>query len=185
METLTGVRFPVGIGRAARGVRSGYSLRFSDKLVVSSRKKQKKGCDTPVKRSVDALRDGRQRTTWAAGKSHRGGENAEGTGENTYRAPAFHACRKRTVLRPFDAYRATRMDAPATITVGRFSPGSGGENGKDATDRKDRSGRRSWTFDRKPDRGNAPMIRFSVANPSRAYSRTNISVRCPKPSEGV
>lgn len=73
METLTGVRFPVGIGRAARGVRSGYSLQFSDKLVVPSQKKQKKGCDTPMERSVDALRDGRRRTTWAAGKSHRGG----------------------------------------------------------------------------------------------------------------
>ena len=63
---------------------------------------------------------------------HRGGENAEGTGENTYRAPAFHACRKRAVLRPFDA---ARMDAPATIRAGRFSPGSGGENGKERPQR--------------------------------------------------
>ena len=116
---------------------------------------------------------------------HRGGENAEGTGENANCAPAFHVCRKRTALRPFDADRATRMDAPATIRVGRFSPGSGGENGKEVTDRKDRSGRRSWTFDREPDHGDTLMIRFSVANPSCAYSRMNISVRCPKPSEGV
>lgn len=43
METLMGVRFPVGFGRAARGVRGGCSLRFSDKLAVSSRKNQKKG----------------------------------------------------------------------------------------------------------------------------------------------
>lgn len=185
METLTGVRFPVGIGRAARGVRSGYSLQFSDKLVVPSQKKQKKGCDTPVKCSVDALRDGRRRPPWAAGKSHRGGENAEGTGENTYRVPAFHACRKRAVLRPFDADRATRTGAPVTIRVGRFSPGSGGENGKDATDGRDRIDCRSWTFDREPDRGNALMIRFSVADPSCACSRTNISVRCPEPSKGV
>ena len=163
-----GVRFPVGIGRAVRGVRSGCSLRFSDKLAVSSRKNQKKGRHTAMKRSVDALRDGRRRMTWAAGKSHRGGENAEGTGENTYRAPAFHACRKRAVLRPFDAYRTARMDAPATIRVGRFSPGSGGENGKDVTDRKDRIDCRSWTFDREPDRGNALMIR-AIQNPVRGY----------------
>ena len=93
---------------------------------------------------------------------HRGGENAEGTGENADRAPAFHACQKSAVLRPFDADRATRMDAPATIRVGRFSPGSGGENGKAATDRRDRSRRRFC-----------------------AYSRTNVSVRHPKPSKGV
>lgn len=161
-----GVRFPVGIGRAVRGVRGGCSLRFSDKLAVSSRKNQKKGCDTPVKRSADALRDGRRRPPWSAGTSHGARENAEGTGENTYRAPAFHACRKRTVLRPFDADHATRMDAPVTIRVGRFSPGSGGENGKDATDRKDRSGRRLWTFDREPDRGNTLMIR-AIQNPVR------------------
>ena len=92
-------------------------------------------------------------------------ENAERIGENADRAPAFHACQKRTVLRPFDVDRAARMAAPATIRAGRFSPGSGGENGKDATDRKDRSGRRSWTFDREPDHGNALMIRFSIANP--------------------
>ena len=49
----------------------------------------------------------------------------------------------------------------------------------------ERSGYGSWTFDREPDHGNILMIRFSVANPSRAYSRTNISVRCPKPSKGV
>ena len=112
-------------------------------------------------------------------------ENAEGIGENADCAPAFHACRKRTVLRPFDADRATRTGAPVTIRVGRFSPGSGGENGKDATDGKGRIDCRSWTFDREPDRGNALMIRFSVADPSCACSRTNISVRCPKPSKGV
>ena len=66
---------------------------------------------------------------------HRGGENAEGTGENADRVPAFHACRKRVVLRPFDADRAARMAAPATIRVGRFSPGSGGENGKERPQR--------------------------------------------------
>ena len=66
---------------------------------------------------------------------HRGGENAEGTGENADRVPAFHACRKRAVLRPFDADRAARMAAPATIRVGRFSPGSGGENGKERPQR--------------------------------------------------
>lgn len=163
-----GVRFPVGIGRAVRGVRSGYSLRFSDKLAVSSRKKQKKGRRTAMKRSVDVPLDGRRRMPWAAGTSHRAGENAEGTGENTCRAPAFHACRKRTVLRPFDADHAARMDAPATIRVRRFSPGSGGENGKVATDREDRSGRRSWTFDRESDRGNALMIR-AMQNPVRGY----------------
>lgn len=92
-------------------------------------------------------------------------ENAEGTGENADRAPAFHACQKRAVLRPFDADRTARMDAPATIGAGRFSPGSVGENGKAGTDGKDRSGRRSWTFDREPDRGNTLMIRFSIANP--------------------
>ena len=168
METLTGVRFPVGIGRAARGVRSGYSLRFSDKLSVSSRKNQKKGPSYG-----DEAFSGRS-VGWSASSAvgpltyHRGGENAEGTGENTYRVPAFHARRKRAVLRPFDADRAARMDAPATIRVGRFSPGSGGENGKDVTDRNDRNGRRSWTFDREPDHGNVLMIR-AIQNPVRGY----------------
>ncbi len=74
--------------------------------------KAEKGCDTPVKRSADALRDGRRRPPWSAGTSHGAGENTEGTGENTYRAPAFHACRKRTVLRPFDADHAARTDVP-------------------------------------------------------------------------
>lgn len=64
-----------------------------------------------------------------------GRENAEGIGENADRAPAFHACQKRTVLRPFDADRTARMDAPATIRAGRFSPGSGGENGKERPQR--------------------------------------------------
>ena len=64
-------------------------------------------------------------------------------------------------------------------------PEVGGENGKAATDRRDRSGRESWTFDREPDRGNALMIRFSAANPSRAYSRTNVSVRHQKPNKGA
>lgn len=91
-------------------------------------------------------------------------ENAERIGENADRTPAFHACQKRTVLRTFDVDRAARMAAPATIRAGRFSPGSVGENGKAGADRKDRSGRRSWTFDREPDRGNALMIRFSIAN---------------------
>ena len=95
-------------------------------------------------------------------------ENAEGIGENADRAPAFHACQKRTVLRPFDADRTARMDVPATIRAGRFSPGSGGENGKAGADRKDRSGRRSWTFDREPDHGNALMIR-AIQNPVRGY----------------
>ena len=49
---------------------------------------------------------------------HRGGENAEGTGENADCAPAFHACRKSAVLRPFDADRAARVDASATIGAG-------------------------------------------------------------------
>lgn len=34
-----------------------------------------------------------------------------------------------------DADRAARMAAPATIRVGRFSPGSGGENGKERPQR--------------------------------------------------
>lgn len=82
METLMGVRFPVGIGTAVRGVRSGCSLRFSDKLAVSSRKNQKKepchGDEAFSGRSVG----------WSASSAvgplayHRGGENAEGTGEN-------------------------------------------------------------------------------------------------------
>lgn len=103
-----------------------------------------------------------------AGVSHGRGRTRreqERTGENADRAPAFRACQKRTVLRPFDADRAARMDAPATIRAGRFSPGSVGENGKAGADRKDRSGRESWTCDREPDRGNALMIRFSIANP--------------------
>lgn len=140
-----GVRFPVGIGRAVRGVRGGCSLRFSDKLAISSRKNQEKGRHTAMKRSAGAPLDGRRRPpqgrwhiTWAR-------ENTERIGENADRAPAFHACQKRTVLRPFDADRTACMDAPATIRAGRFSPGSGGENGKAATDRKDRSGRRSST----------------------------------------
>lgn len=95
-------------------------------------------------------------------------ENTERIGENADRAPAFHACQKRTVLRPFDVYRTACMDAPATIRAGRFSPGSVGENGKAGADRKDRSGRRSWTFDREPDRGNALMIR-AIQNPVRGY----------------
>ena len=131
METLMGVGFPVGIGRAVRGVRGGCSLRFSDKLAMSSQKNQEKGRYTAVKRSVG----------WSVSSAvgplayHRGGENAEGTGENADRVPAFHACRKRAVLRPFDADRAARMAAPATIRVGRFSPGSGGENGKERPQR--------------------------------------------------
>lgn len=36
------------------------------------------------------------------------------------------------------------------------------------TERKDRSGRRSWTFDREPDHGNALMIR-AMQNPVRGY----------------
>ena len=166
-------------------MRSGYSLQFSDKLAMPSQKKQKKG----LRHAGEAF-SGRS-AGWSASSAvgpltyHRRGENAEGTGENTYRVPAFHACRKRVVLRPFDADRATRTGAPVTIRVGRFSPGSGGENGKDATDGRDRIDCRSWTFDREPDRGNALMIRFSVADPSCACSRTNISVRCPKPSKGV
>lgn len=157
-----GVRFPVGIGRAVRGVRGGCSLQFSDKLAMSSQKNQEKGRDTAMKRSACALWDGRCRPPYGRWRITWAGENAEGTGENAGRAPAFHACRKSAVLRPFDADRAARMDAPATIGAGRFSPGSGGENGKAATDRRDRSGRRFC-----------------------AYSRTNVSVRHPKPSKGV
>ena len=163
-----GVRFPVGIGRAVRGVRGGCSLRFSDKLAISSRKNQKKGRHAAMKRSAGAPLDGRRRPPWGRWRITWAGENAEGTGENADRVPAFHACRKSAVLRPFDADRAARMAAPATIRVGRFSPGSGGENGKDATDRKDRSGRRSWTFDREPDHGNTLMIR-AIQNPVRGY----------------
>lgn len=135
METLMGVRFPVGIGRTVRGVRGGYSLRFSDKLAISSRKNQKKGRHTAVKRSAGAPLDGRRRPPWGRWRIAWAGENAEGTGENVDRVPAFHACRKRAVLRPFDADRAARMDAPATIKAGRFSPGSGGENGKERPQR--------------------------------------------------
>lgn len=181
-----GVRFPVGIGRAVRGVRGGCSLRFSDKLAVSSQKKQKKGCDTPVKRSADALRDGRRRPPWSAGTSHGARENAEGTGENTYRAPAFHACRKRTVLRPFDAGHAARTDVPRpSWGMPALSRTRGREQEKPSWNAAAMDGYGSWTFDREHDHGNILMIRFSVANPSRACSRTNISVRCPKPSKGV
>lgn len=83
--------------------------------------------------------------------------------------------------------RSCRTDRRAATIMGYADslPEAGERTGKVATDRKDRSGRRSWTFEREPDHGNTRMIRFSVANPSRACSRTNISVRCLKPSEGV
>ena len=94
-------------------------------------KKPKKGRHTAMKRSACAPLDGRRRPPYGRWRITWADENAEGTGENAGRAPAFHACQKSAVLRPFDADRATRMDAPETIRVGRFSPGSGGENGKE------------------------------------------------------
>ena len=81
------------------------------------------------------------------------------------------------VSRVAEAYRPPTVRCRPHRTHGRardhqgrpiLSPGSGGENGKAATDRKDRSGRRSWTFDREPDHGNALMIRL-IQNPVRGY----------------
>ena len=100
METLMGVRFPVGIGRAVRGVRGGYSLRFSDKLAISSRKNQKKGRHTAMKRSAGAPLDGRRRPPWAAGVSQGRGErggNRRERGPRTGVSRVSEACRPPTV----------------------------------------------------------------------------------------
>lgn len=173
-----GVRFPVGIGRAARGVRSGYSLRFSDKLVVPSQKKQKKGCDTPVKRSVDALRDGRRRSPWPLEHPTGSGENRRERGLRTGVTRVSEADHPPTVrCRPCHTHWRT-CDHQSRPILSR-------KRGRERKRRQDRIDCRSWTFDRESDRGNVLMIRFSVADPSCACSRTNISVRCPKPSKGV
>lgn len=111
METLTGVRFPVGIGRAVRGVRSGYSLRFSDKLAVSSRKNQKKGRHTAMKRSVGG-------SGWMVGVVRRGAADvSQGRGERggNRREYVSHT----GVSRVSEACRPPNVRCPPCRTHGR------------------------------------------------------------------
>lgn len=163
METLTGVGFPVGIGRAIRGVRGGCSLRFSDKLAMSSQKNQEKGRDTAMKRSVGAPLDGRRRPPWGRWRI----TGAARTRREQERTRIAH--RRSTRVGSVPSSDRSMPTVPHAWT--RPRPSGQADSLPEAgerTERKDRSGRRSWTFDREPDHGNALMIR-AIQNPVRGY----------------
>lgn len=163
METLTGVRFPVGIGRAVRGVRGGYSLRFSDKLAMSSRKNQK--------RAVIRRRSVQRALRWMVGVVRRGAAGVSHGQVRTRREQERTRTAYRRSTRVGSVPSSDRSMPTVLLAWPRLRQSGQADSLPEAgerTERKDRSGRRSWTFDREPDHGNALMIR-AIQNPVRGY----------------